>query len=162
MSKLKMCCSAGMEARERARSARATLLGSWPASSAGSSPAIASDAAPLLKAVAMAAYSHPAALSKLSCGACLKRRSFDASSLNNVVTSEAPALIGVLGDAPHQRQGFDRCAYDEFLPRSQAETDLHGNLRQTIQPLLLRQGMRHDVAGRRGCVHGRCLGHSAR
>ena len=43
-------------------------------------------------------------------------------------------LVGVLGDAAHERHRLERGGKDDFLPVAEAKADIHGNLGQAVEP----------------------------
>ena len=125
-----MSSIAGFEAFDMATLARATRAGSCFASRAGFAPAIAMRAAPLRNAAAMASCSHYRSVveARVRCVGITREH-------GGVVAVEgrhqqSAGLVGVFGDAAHQRQSFDGRGENQFLTLTQPKADLVPRLRR--------------------------------
>jgi hypothetical protein len=79
----------------------------------------------------------------------LRRRMLVAQQGHFVVLEErgdegGPSLVGVLGDAAHQREGVHRRGHDNLLAGDERKANLHSKFGQPVKPLLV------GAEGRRG------------
>ena len=135
-----MSSIAGLLAFDAAMLARETFAGSCPASSAGLAPVSASRAAPLEKAAAMPSASH--------CGGMVEpgvRAEPVAGERGLIVRvkrgdEQCAGLVGVLGDAAHQRQHLGGGGDDELLPGLQVQAHVDHDAGEAVELFFEGQG----------------------